>query len=752
MSICIGIDLGTTNTVMAVRAPLPKVIQNRESHDHTPSVVSWNKGASIIGQLAVDNVKRAPKDTIISIKRLMGRAYSDAQVQRVRDQYQYEIIQPSHGDSDGLAVRLGGKEHTPVEVSSLILKKIKDDAEMRLNEKVEYAVVTVPAYFTEKQKEATRRAGMAAGLTVQRILDEPTAAAIAFSMDNLGEDDGARNILVYDLGGGTFDVSVLTYSTGTFVQLNIEGDMWLGGDNFDFLLMKRVLDHVQAATGIDPKNQPMFMAELKRNAEQAKKQLSSAQVADIFIPTTLRKPNGDLEDVEMEITRQEFENMISKDIERSITIVHKALEGAQLKPDEIDYVLLVGGSSMIPLVRRGLAELFGDKKLRQDVDPMKCVAFGASILSARLGPSWSCGKAHPNGPGEDKCVTCGEARVRTDAQAAGAGPSAGDMVYGLTALPFGIRTVGDKFAVILPKGTPYPTPEPVVQEFHTPEPNMRRIRIEAYCGESALATDNDKQCIIWVPLPLGVPEDTPVDVAFCLDKDGILEKVQVLVKHRETVRIEAFVGRADSNRNQLEKALEAMRHQRHGKKLTQTEEERFEQLYDAAVQALNQRDNHIAERKIAELRSVVDKETDWRPRVLSAVNYADIALEDYDYLIDPPMAQRMRALMQEVRSAAERGDRVAAEAKADELWKMNEELPALVDRMMFVLTRIIQLKNAGDEVTADRLRSLKQQADAALKRGDIERFKQLVPLIAEITGQDLPLPDGRATEGLLKKK
>jgi len=752
VSICIGIDLGTTNTVMAVRQPMPKVIQNRESLDHTPSVVSWNKGAPIIGQLAMDNLKRAPRDTIISIKRLMGRAYSDAHVQKVREQYQFEIVQPSHGDSDGLAVKLGGKEHTPVEVSAMVLKKVKEDSEMRLNEKVEYAVITVPAYFTEKQKEATRRAGMAAGLTVQRILDEPTAAAIAFSMDNLGEDDSARNILVYDLGGGTFDVSVLTYSTGTFVQLNIEGDMWLGGDNFDFLLMNRVIAHVQATTGIDPKNQPMFMAELKRGSEQAKKQLSSAQVADIFIPSTLRKPNGDLEDVEMEITRQEFESMIEKEIGRSITIVHKALEGAQLKPDEIDFVLLVGGSSMIPLVRRRLEELFGKMKLRQDVDPMKCVAFGASILSARLGPSWSCGKAHPNGPGEDKCVTCGEARVRTDAQAGPLDQVGGDMVYGLTALPFGIRTVGDKFAAILPKGTPYPTPDPVMQEFHTPEPDMRRIRIEAYCGESGVATENDKQCIIWVPLPRGVPEDTPVDVAFSLDKDGILEKVHVLVKYREGVRIEAFVGRSDSNRNQLEKALEGMRYQRHAKKLTQSEEERFEQLYDAAVQALNQRDNPQAEQKIAELRSIVDKETDWRPRVLSAVNYADIALDDYDYLIDAPMAQRMRALMQEVRGAAERGDRVTAETKAEELWKLNEELPALVDRMMFVLTRIIQLKNAGDEVTADRLRSLKQHADAALKGGDIERFKQLVPQIAEITGQELPLPDGRSSEGFLKKK
>ena len=432
MGKAIGIDLGTTNSVAAIKVGEVKVLQNRESQDLTRSVVGENKNQILVGQKALDRQLLAPKDTIESIKRLMGRGFRDEHVQRVRKQVSYVVQEPSDGTDDDVRVIMGGKEYSPIQISSVILKKIKEDAEARLNDTVEFAVITVPAYFTDKQKDATRKAGQLAGLKVQKILEEPTAAAIAFGVDNVGADD-STTILVYDLGGGTFDVSVMTIVGGGFVQLSIEGDMWLGGDDFDRKIMDHVLLHVSTVYGIDGAADPRFMVELKKKAEQAKKALSSMTRTDVTIPGMLKDESGNLIDVELEISRTEFEGMIAADVARSIQIVRAALKGAgeAMTPEQIDHVLLVGGSSYIPLVQTALAEIFGREKLLMNVDPMKCVAYGAAILSAKWADRVECPKGHVN-PGKNvicEVKDCGE-------------PLATDIVVaaGVTPMPYGIRT------------------------------------------------------------------------------------------------------------------------------------------------------------------------------------------------------------------------------------------------------------------------------------------------------------------------
>src|ERR1035438_546283 len=287
MSKCIGIDLGTTNSVAAIREGTFRVLQNRESADLTRSVVGEYKNQKLVGEPALDRQKLAPKDTIESIKRVMGRGFRDEHVQRLLGKAAYSIVEPSDGTDDDVRVIMGGKEYSPIQISSMILKKVKDDAEMRLNDKVEYAVITVPAYFTEKQKDATRKAGQLAGLKVQKILEEPIAVAIAFGVDNVGADD-CKTILVYDLGGGAFDVSVMTIVGGSFVLLDIEGDMWLGGEDFDRKILDHVLQHVSMVYGVDGAADSQFMVELKRKAERARMELSSMTDTDIIIPGSLK--------------------------------------------------------------------------------------------------------------------------------------------------------------------------------------------------------------------------------------------------------------------------------------------------------------------------------------------------------------------------------------------------------------------------------------------------------------------------------
>jgi molecular chaperone DnaK len=381
----IGIDFGCTNTCAAVvlGTGKPGVIPTPDRQRLTPSVVVWDHsdGRILVGQAALNRAHAGSLNAIFSIKRLMGRRYSDPEVEKVRQHvsYRYTILRPDE-NRDQAYVQLGEKSYSPIEISALILAKIKADAEGALSQPVTHAVVTVPAYFDDSQREAMRQAGNMAGFQVLRVIDEPVAAAYAFGMTL--DRDPAKTIIVYDLGGGTFDISIISISEGIPLVEHIEGDNWLGGDRFDGMIMDYVISQMerkQPGIGPELRADAEFLWRVRRAAEEAKKQLGASPTADIVLFGTL----GGTVDVDVQVQRTDFESWIRGDIERSIALVDKAIEGPGLTPEDIDAVLLAGGSTRLPLVRRLLAEKFGEEKIKADVDPMLCNALGAAAVAAR---------------------------------------------------------------------------------------------------------------------------------------------------------------------------------------------------------------------------------------------------------------------------------------------------------------------------------------------------------------------------------
>ena len=636
MAKSIGIDLGQHKTIGAIAvASGIRVLQNRESQDMSRSVVGENKKQVLVGQLALHRQLMAPKDTIVWIKRSMGRSFRDEHVQRVRKQVSYMVQEPSDGTDDDVRMIMGGKEYSSIQISSVILKEIKEDAEARLNDTVEFAVITVPAYFTDKQEDATRKAGQLAGLKVQEILEEPKAAAIAFGVDNVGGDD-STTILVYDQGGGTLDVSVMTMVGGSFVRLNFESDMRLGGDEFTGKIMNHVLCHLSMVYGIDGAADPRFMVELKKKAEQAKKALSSMTRTDVTIPGMLKDESGNLIDVELEISRTEFEGMIAADVARSIQIVRAALKGAgeAMTPEQIDHVLLVGGSSYIPLVQTALAEIFGREKLRIDVDPESCIAYGAAIPSARLGDRVECRFGHMNPGRNNICEVegCGEPLVIKD------GFVEPD---GVTPMSYGIRTsaetvkcskghenagknkrcamegfgeelspADDVFEIIIPKGASFPTRAPIKRRFRTAAASLRRLCVPIYAGFDRVATKNELQATVWIELPGHLPEDTLVEVAFSLDDDGILKKVLATLLDGSGTKVETYLERGDNLRSRLNKKLDQLEKRKiqlwsdHNPETAK----KWEELYGEATKAFRANDNVAAGRCVEALDAMVNHE------------------------------------------------------------------------------------------------------------------------------------------------
>ncbi len=696
----IGCDLGTSNSVIAIRHPEMRVLQSRENQDSIPSVVGLHRDQIITGSLAAERMVSAPTNTIVAIKRLIGRAFRDREVDRVRSRCLYEIVPPLEGTEDDLRVVLGGRQFSPVEISSYILRKVKEDAELRLNDTVEFAVITVPAYFSDKQRDATRKAGLMAGLKVQKILDEPTAAAIAFGVDNVGANDAA-NILVFDLGGGTFDISVLTVVGGVFAQLDIEGDMWLGGEDFDHKIMDFVLDEVRNIHGLEAGGNKRFLMELKRRSEQAKMALSSMTSADINIIGMLQDKDGNPLDVEVELTRDRFEKMIRPEIRRMIELVQTALENAGLTASEIDHVLLVGGSSSIPAVRRALIKVFGEKKLRTDVDPMKCVAYGAAALAAKLGARVECSQGHLSPGSETACIECGEGLTAGEP---------GIEIGSVTAMDYGIETTGDKFEPIIPKGSPYPSPEPVVKTFRTPSDGLRRMKVPVYAGSHPLASRNELQITVWLELPAEVPENTPLDVSLKLDQDCVLERVKVSLKDGSGREIEVYPDRGGDRRSVLEKKLESIRRRwtrRAGAKAELAAVRHVESLYEYVIREANAGRMEEAGKKLQDLKREVDQteETLWKKRANGILNYSQLALDAYGWLIGAQQAARIKKLMEELQAEVDEDDNAAADKKYAELDKETDSMPGLAIDML-AMERAIYLAQRGGKRSsrpADRL-------------------------------------------------
>ena len=474
----IGIDLGTTNSAFAYMvAGKPEVIANAEGNRTTPSVVAVNKsGERLVGQVAQRQRVTNAKNTIYGVKRLIGRKFEDKEVQKDIDIMPFKIVKKN----GGVAVEMGGKEYTPEEVSAMILSKIKADAEAFLGEKVTEAVITVPAYFDDSQRQATKDAGKIAGLEVKRIINEPTAAALAYGLDNAKEE----KIAVFDLGGGTFDVSILELGDGVFEVKSTNGDTHLGGEDFDNVIVNYFIDDFKKKEGIDLKKDNAAMQRLKDEAEKAKKELSSTSEYEVNIPFITADSDGP-KHFELKLSRAKLEELVSDLIDRLAGPVEKALKDAKLSAKDIDEVVLVGGMTRMPAVVDKVRSIFG-KDPMQGVNPDEVVAVGAAIQGGVLA-------------GDVKDV----------------------LLLDVTPLTLGIETAGGVRTAMINRNTTVPTSKS--QVFSTYADNQPQVEIHVLQGEREMAADNKSLGTFLLdgiaPAPRGVPQ---IEVTFSLDANGIL--------------------------------------------------------------------------------------------------------------------------------------------------------------------------------------------------------------------------------------
>ena len=475
----IGIDLGTTNSAMAYYdGKDAKIIPNKEGRNTTPSVVAFtDKGEILVGEPAKRQAITNPERTIYSVKRIMGMMCNEPKAQEAKKHVQYKIV-----DRNGAcAVEVDGKVYTPQEISAKILQKLKQDAEEFFGEEVTEAVITVPAYFNDAQRKATQEAGKIAGLNVLRIINEPTAAALAYGLDKKGEE----KILVYDLGGGTFDVTVLEIGDGTFQVLATDGNAFLGGDDFDNRIMQWLIEEFKAETGIDLSNDKMALQRLKDAAEQAKKELSSKEETEINLPFITADASGPKHLVK-KLTRAKFEAMIDDLLQETLKHIDTALSDAGLSKNEIDEIVMVGGSTRIPKVQQLVSDYFNGKKLNKSVNPDEVVALGAAIQGGVL-------------KGEVEDV----------------------LLLDVTPLSLGIETLGGVMTKIIEKGTTIPVKKS--QVFSTAEDNQTAVTIHVLQGEAELAKDNKSLGQFNLegipPAPRGVPQ---IEVTFDIDANGVL--------------------------------------------------------------------------------------------------------------------------------------------------------------------------------------------------------------------------------------
>jgi molecular chaperone DnaK len=554
MAKVIGIDLGTTNSCVAVmEGSTPKVIENAEGMRTTPSIVAFtDDGERLVGQPAKRQAVTNPERTIFAVKRLIGRRYDDPMVEKDKKLVPYKIVRASNGDA---WVEADGKTYSPSQISAFILQKMKETAESYLGSKVEKAVITVPAYFNDAQRQATKDAGKIAGLEVLRIINEPTAAALAYGLDKQKQG----TIAVYDLGGGTFDISILEIGDGVFEVKSTNGDTFLGGEDFDMRLVNYLADEFQKEQGIDLRRDKLALQRLKEAAEKAKIELSSTTQTEINLPFITADASGP-KHLTLKLTRAKFEALVDDLVQQTIEPCRKALKDAGVSAGEINEVVLVGGMTRMPKVQEVVKQFFG-KEPHKGVNPDEVVAIGAAIQAGVL-------------QGDVKDV----------------------LLLDVTPLSLGIETLGGVFTRLIERNTTIPTKKS--QVFSTAEDGQTAVTIRVFQGEREMAADNkilgQFDLVGLPPAPRGVPQ---VEVTFDIDANGI---VNVQAKDKGTgkeqqIRIQASGGLSEADIQRMVKEAEA--------------HAADDKTRRAAAEAKNQADAtvHMTEKALADHGSKIDE-------------------------------------------------------------------------------------------------------------------------------------------------
>jgi molecular chaperone DnaK len=576
MAKVIGIDLGTTNSCVAVMdGSSAKVIENSEGMRTTPSIVAFTgEGERLIGLPAKRQAVTNPENTFFAIKRLIGRRHDDPMVSKDKGLVPYHIIKADNGDA---WVEAHGKKFSPSQISAFILQKMKETAESYLGEKVDKAVITVPAYFNDAQRQATKDAGRIAGLEVLRIINEPTAAALAYGLD---KREGSKTIAVYDLGGGTFDISILEIGDGVFEVKSTNGDTFLGGEDFDMRLVEYLAAEFKKENTIDLRNDKLALQRLKEAAEKAKIELSSTQQTEINLPFITADQSGP-KHLTMKLTRAKLESLVDDLVQRTIDPCQAALRDAGLKAAEIDEVVLVGGMTRMPKIAQTVKNIFG-KEPHKGVNPDEVVAMGAAIQAGVL-------------QGDVKDV----------------------LLLDVTPLSLGIETLGGVFTRLIDRNTTIPTKKS--QVFSTAEDSQNAVTIRVFQGEREMAADNKMlgqfDLVGIPPAPRGVPQ---IEVTFDIDANGIVNvsAMDKATQKAQSIRIQASGGLNDNEIDRMvkeaqshaaddKKRRELVETKNHGEALMHSSEKTLRELGDKVSEA----DKKAVEAAIADLKSVLESDS-----------------------------------------------------------------------------------------------------------------------------------------------
>ena len=614
----IGIDLGTTNSCVSVMdGSTPKVVENAEGARTTPSMVAFtDENERLIGQPAKRQAVTNPRNTLFAIKRLIGRTFNDPATKKDMDMVPYEIVAADNGDA---WINAADEKYSPSQISAFILQKMKETAESYLGEKVEQAVITVPAYFNDAQRQATKDAGKIAGLEVLRIINEPTAASLAYGLD---KNDG-QTIAVYDLGGGTFDVSILEIGDGVFEVKSTNGDTFLGGEDFDIALVDHLAEEFQKENGIDLRGDKLALQRLKEAAEKAKIELSSSSQTEVNLPFITADASGP-KHLNLKLTRAAFEAMVEELVQRTRKPCEDAMKDAGMAASEIDEIVLVGGQTRMPRIRDFVKQVFG-KEPNMSVNPDEVVAMGAAIQAGVL-------------QGDVKDV----------------------LLLDVTPLSLGIETLGGVFTRLIDRNTTIPTKKS--QVFSTADDNQSAVTISVCQGEREMAADNKNLGQFNLeglpPAPRGVPQ---IEVAFDIDANGIVNvsATDKATGKEQAIRIEASGGLSDDDIEQMVKDAEAN---------AEADKERRE-----SVEVRNNAESliHATEKSISENEDTVEAED--REAAEAAIAELRTALEGDDKAEIEAKAQALTQAAMKIGEAVYKAQQEAAGEAAAEADAQDEE-------------------------------------------------------------------------------